>query len=58
MDGSDVCSAHSSPQLNKRAKIHNTDSIGNMTYNGQIMCDEQIGQTHLMLHVFEHVDYL
>lgn len=29
-----------------------------MSYNGQIMCDEQVGQSHLMLHVFEHVDYL
>ena len=32
-------------QLNKRAKIHNTDSVGNMTDNGKIMGNEQISQT-------------
>ena len=45
-------------QLNKRAKIHNTDSVGNMTDNGKIMGNEQISQTHLLLHVFQHVYHL
>ena len=45
-------------QLNKRAKIHNTDSIGNMTDNGKIMGNEQISQAHLLLHVLQHVYHL
>ena len=45
-------------QLNKRAKIHNTDSVGNMTDNGKIMGNEQISQPHLLLHVLQHVYHL
>ena len=42
-------------KLYQRSQIHNTDSVGNMTYNGQVMGDEQISQSHFCLHVFEHI---
>ncbi len=58
MDAVDDGSVHNFRKFHHSSQIHHTDTVGNMTYNGKIMCDEQIGQSHLILHVFEHVDYL
>ena len=45
-------------QLNKRAKIHNTDSVGNMTDNGKIMGNEQISQTCMSSSMFTTCDWI
>ena len=42
-------------QLYQRAQVHNTDPVGNMTYNRKVMGNEQISKSHLLLHVLQHI---
>ena len=45
-------------QLYHFTKVHDGDSVGNVTHHQQIMGNEQIGQTHLILQLVKHIDDL
>ena len=45
-------------QLYHFTKIHNGDSVGNVTDHQKIMGDEQVGQAHLVLEFIKHIDDL
>ena len=45
-------------QLHQSAQIHDADAVGNVAHHGQVVGDEQIGQTQLLLHVLQHIDHL
>ena len=45
-------------QLYHFTKIHNGDSVGNVTDHQKIMGDEQVGQAHLILEFIKHIDDL
>ena len=45
-------------QLNHLAKVHNSNTVGNMSDDQKIMCDEQIGQSQFLLQFIKHVDNL
>ena len=40
------------------AQVHNTDTVGDMFYDREVMCDKQIGQSHLLLQLLEHIHHL
>ncbi len=44
--------------LDEVAQVHNTNRVGDVLNNGQVMRDEQIGQTKLLLQVAQEVDDL
>ena len=45
-------------QLYHFTKIHNGDSVGNVTDHQKIVGDEQVGQAHLVLEFIKHIDDL
>ena len=45
-------------QLDQLAQIHNTDAVGDMLDNAQVMRDKEVGQAHLLLQVLKHIDDL
>ena len=45
-------------QLYHLAQIHDADAVGDVLDNAQVMGDEQVGQTHLLLQILEHIDDL
>ena len=45
-------------QLYHFAQVHNADTVGDMFYDREVMCDEQIGQSHLLLQLLEHIHHL
>ena len=45
-------------QLHHLAQIHHADAVGDVLHNAQVMGDEQVGQTHLLLQILEHIDDL
>ena len=45
-------------KFNHLAEIHHTDPVGNMADNTDIMCNEKVGQVHLGLQIFKHIDDL
>ena len=45
-------------QLHHLAQIHDADAVGDMLDNAQVMGDEQVGQTHLLLQILKHIDDL
>ena len=45
-------------QLDQLAQIHNTDAVGDMLDNAQVMRDKEVGQPHLLLQILKHIDDL
>ena len=45
-------------ELHHSSKVHNTDLIGNMFHNRQVMADKQIGQIQILLQITQQVDNL
>ena len=45
-------------KLHHPPEIHHADPVGNMLHRGKVMCNEQIGQPHLLLQIFKHIDDL
>ena len=45
-------------QLDQLAQIHNTDAVGDMLDNAQVMRDKEVGQPHLLLQILNHIDDL
>ena len=47
-----------SRQLDHRSKVHNTDAVGNVLHNAQVVRDEHIGQVLALLQIKQQVDDL
>ena len=45
-------------QLYHLTEVHNADTVGDMFYDGEVMGDEQISQSHLLLQLLEHIHHL
>ena len=45
-------------KLNHSTQIHYDDPVRNVLYDRQVVGNEQIGKSHLILQIFEHVDDL
>ena len=45
-------------QLDDLAQVHHGDAVGNVTYNREIVGNEEIGQTEFVLKIFQQVDDL
>ena len=41
--------------FNDVAFVDNADTIGDKANDRKVMSDEQIGQSHLLLHIFQHI---
>ncbi|MPN28210.1 hypothetical protein SDC9_175651 [bioreactor metagenome] len=45
-------------ELNDFAEIHDPDALRNMLHNRQIVRNKEIGQPHILLQLFQHIDDL
>ena len=45
-------------QFSQHAQIHHTHAIGNVFHHGKIVGNEEVGESHLVLKVFQHIHHL
>lgn len=45
-------------ELHEGAEVHDSDSIGDVFNHRKVVGDEEVGEIHLLLKLFEQVDHL
>ena len=45
-------------KFNEASQVHDADPVRYMPHHGQVMGNEQVGQSDLGLEVFQHIDHL